>query len=51
MPQGNNKRQRGTNRDIDGGPIEGRLNSDNAFSDQGLNNAESTRKAAKKEDR
>lgn len=34
--------------DMDGGPIEGHLNSDNAFSDKGLNNADLTRKALKK---
>ncbi|WP_180953781.1 hypothetical protein [Bacillus sp. T33-2] len=33
------------NNDMDGGPIGGRLNSDDSFSDTGLNNARLTREA------
>lgn len=37
--------------DMDRGPIGDRLNSDNAFSDKGLNNARLTLKAVKKGNR
>ncbi|HZG72127.1 MAG TPA: hypothetical protein VEY51_11395 [Chondromyces sp.] len=36
------------NKDMDGGPIGGRLNSDNSFSDKGLENARLLRKAMDK---
>ncbi|MGY0691891.1 hypothetical protein ACW2QC_03750 [Virgibacillus sp. FSP13] len=35
---------------IDGGPVENRLNSDNAFSDKGLENRRLTQEAVKKTD-
>ncbi|WP_180954924.1 hypothetical protein [Bacillus sp. V3-13] len=38
------------NDDMDGGPIGERLNSDDSFSDTGLNNARLTRKAVNKAD-
>lgn len=35
-------------KDVEGGPIHGRLSSDNAFSESGLENAEKLSKAMKK---
>ncbi|WP_158701722.1 hypothetical protein [Lentibacillus sp. Marseille-P4043] len=36
------------NDNLDGGPVENRLNSDNAFSDKGLENRRSMQNAVKK---
>ena len=43
-----NDKQRASGRDIDRGPIASPLESDNAFSDKGLENAELTNNAMKK---
>ncbi|WP_180955575.1 MULTISPECIES: hypothetical protein [Bacillus] len=51
MTQENSRPESALNRendDMDGGPIGGRLNSDDSYSDTGLNNARLTRKAVKK---
>jgi hypothetical protein len=49
MTSGNNKNERTLGRDeMAGGPAEDQLNSDNAFSEKGLNNADLTRKTIKR---
>ncbi len=51
LKENNNKPERNLGRgndDMDGGKIEDPLNSDNAFSDKGLNNERLTREAMKK---
>ncbi len=42
-----NNKDRIDGKDIDGGPIPGQLESDNAFSDKGLENHETTTNAMK----
>jgi hypothetical protein len=39
------------NKDMDGGPIGGQLNSDNSFSDTGLENARKLEEATNKENK
>lgn len=45
MEKDNHKKRTKAGKDIDGGPIPSQLESDNAFSDKGLENLEFTNKA------